>query len=515
MALKSKHPSISGLESISPPRKLFRFAWQELAWHFLPPLVYFVIMLGFSPYWDMFWIYSDEGFEVMKALLVSRGFSLFSQVWSDQPPLHTELLALIFRINGPGVFAARLLTLCFTCLLIWALVQMVRLAWSNWAALAAAVFLLLLPAFPSLSVAALTGQPALALACVSLLGLFYWHRRPSWFVLVFSGSLMGLSLLTKAFTGILIPIFGGVFLFVEHRTQPHPRNLWRTLWPALVWGSSILLSALGLSLLLVGPENLWQLIQPHVAAARSTAYPSNEQLYSIWFYLRDAWTILLLAIAGIGIAFSQRRMWMAYPAVWMLAAMAVLSIYRPIWSHHQLLVTIPAAMLAGGAAAEGVRWLAGQLKGGSILHRESILYGSTLVLALITLAVRWPDVVSQFEVPGDMSAEPRSAYEDRVMRRINEYAPQTRWMVTDLPMYAFRAGLLTPPNLAVISWKRLAARDLTEAEILETIQELEPEQILFGRFRFDQVEDYIQEDYFPVLEREDQLKLYIRKDLLK
>ena len=207
------------LESTPSTGRYARFSWQELAWHILPPLIYFVIMLAFSPYWDLFWIYSDEGFEVMKALLVSRGYPLYSQVWSDQPPLHTFLLALIFRINGPGVFAARLLTLCFTCLLIWAVVQMLRRAWSNWAALAAAILLVLLPTFPLLSVAALVGQPALALACVSLLGLFYWHQRRSWIVLVLSGIVMGLSILTKVFTGLLIPVFGAVLLAVEYFSQ--------------------------------------------------------------------------------------------------------------------------------------------------------------------------------------------------------------------------------------------------------------------------------------------------------
>jgi len=67
----------------------------------------------------------------------------------------------------------------------------------------------------------------------------------------------------------------------------------------------------------------------------------------------------------------------------------------------------------------------------------------------------------------------------------------------------------------VISWKRLAAGDLSEADILATIQEFEPEQVLFGRFEFIGVEAYLQDRYFPVLEREDQLKLYVRKDLLK
>jgi 4-amino-4-deoxy-L-arabinose transferase-like glycosyltransferase len=463
----------------------------------------------------MFWIYSDEGFVLMKALLVAKGYPLYTQVWSDQPPLHTDLLALIFRLNGPGVFAARLLTLCFTCLLIWAVVQIVRRAWSNWAALAAAIGLVFLPTFPMLSIAALVGQPALALACVGLWGLIVWHQRRSGYLLILSGIVMGLSVLTKAFTGLVIPVFGVVFLFVEYFSQPHPKRLINTFRPALVWGFSTGLSVLGLSLLLVGPGNLGQLVQPHVAAAQSNSYPPNEQLYSIWFYLKDAWPILLLAIAGTLMAFRQRRTLMLYPAAWMVITALSLSFYRPIWSHHQLLVTVPAAMLAGGAAAEGLAWLARKWRGGWKIYQDNTLPAVALGLLALTLVVRIPDLVNQFQRTGDTLSEPRAAYEDRVMRRINQYAPDTHWMVTDLPMYAFRAGLLTPPNLAVISWKRLAAGDLNETEILETIQELEPEQILLGRFQFDQVEAFMQEGYFPVLEREDQLKLYIRKDLLK
>ncbi len=515
MAAKPLDPSPTITETPTRATRLARFSWPELAWHILSPLVYFVAMLAFSPYWDMFWIYSDEGFVLMKALLVSRGYPLYTQVWSDQPPLHTDLMALLFRLNGPGVFAARLLTLCFTCLLIWAVVQIVRRAWNNWAALAAALGLVFLPTFPMLSIAALVGQPALALACVSLSGLIAWHQRRSEHFLILSGIAMGLSVLTKAFTGLVIPVFGIVLLIIEYSSQPHPKRLINIFKPALIWGFSTGLSILGLSLLLVGPANLGQLIQPHIAATQSSNYPPNEQLYSIWFYLKDAWPVLLLAIAGAVMAFHQRKMLMLYPAVWMVITALILSFYRPIWSHHQLLVTIPAAMLAGGAAAEGLGWLVRKRHGGRKIHQDNILPAVALGLLMLTLVVRLPDVVNQFQRTGDTLGEPRAAYEDRVMRRINQYASDTHWMVTDLPMYAFRAGLLTPPDLAVISWKRLAAGDLTETDILETIHKLEPEQILLGRFQFDQVEAFIQESYFPVLEREDQLKLYIRKDLLK
>ncbi len=67
---------------------------QNLAWHIIPPGVYFLFLLRWYPYWNSYWIYSDEGFNLMKALLVNRGYTLYSQIWSDQPRLFTHLLAL-------------------------------------------------------------------------------------------------------------------------------------------------------------------------------------------------------------------------------------------------------------------------------------------------------------------------------------------------------------------------------------------------------------------------------------
>jgi hypothetical protein len=55
-------------------------------------------------------------------------------------------------------------------------------------------------------------------------------------------------------------------------------------------------------------------------------------------------------------------------------------------------------------------------------------------------------------------------------------------MVTDLPIYAFRAGLPVPPELAVFSTKRVAAGDLNERYLLEIIDRYNPKLILWGRF---------------------------------
>jgi hypothetical protein len=66
----------------------------------------------------------------------------------------------------------------------------------------------------------------------------------------------------------------------------------------------------------------------------------------------------------------------------------------------------------------------------------------------------------------------------------------------------------------VISWKRLAAGDLNEKEILNTLLTLKPEQVLFTRFQFNALNKYLADNYDLVLEREDnKTRLYIRKDL--
>ena len=64
---------------------------------------------------------ADEGYELMKAFLVSLGHPLYYEVWNDQPPLHTELLALLFRVFGPSAYVGRLLSVGFAMVLVGSL----------------------------------------------------------------------------------------------------------------------------------------------------------------------------------------------------------------------------------------------------------------------------------------------------------------------------------------------------------------------------------------------------------
>jgi hypothetical protein len=79
-------------------------------------------------------------------------------------------------------------------------------------------------------------------------------------------------------------------------------------------------------------------------------------------------------------------------------------------------------------------------------------------------------------------------------------------------MYAFRVQKPVPPNLATFSQKRLATGSLTEEDVLQAMQQYQPEQVLMARFEIPALEDYLQENYTLVLSREF-FRLFIRNDI--
>lgn len=479
----------------------------------LPPLAYYLLVERFFRYWDMFWIYSDESFNLIKAWLVMHGYRAYQHFWSDQPPLLNYLLSGLFRITGPDVHASRLLILAISCLLIAAVGVYVRLAWGRLHALACMLLLPLLPSFVYLSVSTLVGQPSIALAMLSMLAIAAWHRQRRSLYLLVSAVLMACSLLTKLFTGFLLPVFGLGLVLAEAPAFWNSRQWLPALKPAITWCAALLVTLALIGAFTLSPEALPQLFGTHLQAANSDPDAPVMQLNTINYHLQPATFILGLSLVGSLFTLRQRRWLMLYPLAWMVSAFGVLQFVRPVWSHHQLLVTVPAAMLAGCAAGEAVQFLTHK----DILQarklRSALLPAAITLLLAIVLVQRVPPTLTLFRMPGSAAPEARQSFESKLMKRIQRYAPRTRWLLTDMPMFAFRAGLLTPPETAVITWKRVASGNLSEQELIAAVEKYQPEQVLLARFKFPLLRDYLQQDYFIDLEREDGTALYIRNDL--
>jgi len=90
----------------------------------------------------------DEGFELVKAFLCNRGYHLYTEIWSDQPSLYTQILSALFAVTGNSVFFARLLSLIFSFGLLSAVFDLVRHGSGPVAAWCAAVILATSPILP-------------------------------------------------------------------------------------------------------------------------------------------------------------------------------------------------------------------------------------------------------------------------------------------------------------------------------------------------------------------------------
>ena len=486
--------------------------WGNLLLPILVALIFFAFTFSYYPFREKLQFDSDEGLNLMRSMLVALGHPLYQEVSSDQPPLFNQLLAILFRVTGFEVNPARMLVLLFSTLLVWACAQFLQLTSGKLAAIFFLPLVIMVPQFLRLSTSVMIGVPSIALAVASMAFVVFWHQKRRGFWLVLSGFALALSVLIKLFTGFVAPIFLiGITasVYLDGRGEGFS---WKMLRPAFIWSVSFAILALLLGFALVGPHNLSAITSPHIAA------PVTEDLagssYTINAHLRAAVPLLILGILGAGVLV-YRRNWLAlYPLGWAALAYGLFSFYSPVFYHHQLLITIPGAMLAAAGVGEGLSSLI-RLKFPTDLVRVQTWLGAAALVGFGLVSVLYAPMLDR-----ELMNSPRitdfslkaTAGKLRVLRTMGEYIDQTNWIMTDMPMYAFRVGRPVPPNVATFSSKRLATGSLTEEDILAAMHDYQPEQVLMARFEIPALETYLQENYTLILSVEF-FRLFLRNDI--
>ena len=202
-------------------------------------------MVLFHPFRETFQQDTDEGINLIKAVLVMEGHQITGDIASDQPPLLSDLLAIVFDWTGVSVNVGRFVILLFSALLLGAAGLAAEIAWGRATSMLVYLMMILLPNFMLASVSVMIGQPAIALAMVAMLFVFLWHRDRKWPWLMLAGLLMSLSLMMKIFTVFLIPIFGiGLLVgqWVILRGTAKGISYWVQLFkPAFIFSMSLVL----------------------------------------------------------------------------------------------------------------------------------------------------------------------------------------------------------------------------------------------------------------------------------
>jgi len=450
----------------------------------------------------------------MKSMLVVKGFPLYTQIWSDQPPFFTYALALMFKIIGFEVNAGRVFVLFLSSILLGSAFLFLQRVWSNWHAIAGAILIILLPHYLRLSVSNMVGLPALAFALLSLSTLVIWHQQRNQIWLVLSAFVLSLSLLTKIFTGLLIPIFLIGLLIGEYKQKDSPKGWISRLSPILIWCGVLVGSTLSLAIMFVGPKNLTQLVMPHLVASNSRMTDIIFDSMPIEWHLQGSLLILSLGIIGVIIAIIKRSWLSFYLISWMGVSYLLLTNYSPVWYHHQLIITIPAAMLGGIAVGEVAYATFGIKRHYELPTYVKLLLISGALIFLVALITRFQAIIYEYNQKSSQRFVESGtlSVDERILKRMSTHANETNWVFTDLPIYPFRVGLKVPPELGVISAKRILTGTLTEEKILSILQERQPEQILLGRFEYPSMDEYIERNYKLLFSMEGK-RLFLRNDL--
>ncbi|MCX6071812.1 MAG: hypothetical protein NTU91_13315 [Chloroflexi bacterium] len=453
---------------------------------------FMLVILLFLPFRFKFEFDPDEGIQLIKAFLYTKGYALQTEIYSDQPPVFTVVLSTLFRIFGPEVLVARLAVLAFSCLLLTAGAHYLKLFHGQLHYLVALLFLITLPGYPELSVSAMIGLPSMSLAMVSVLALGVWHRRSGRGWLLLSALALALSTLTKAFSLILMPIFALAIVASVVKRGAEGRFSVRALWPAAAWLGVVISLQLVLLLALIGPTGWDQLIGVHLAAQDET-FEARKAVEA----LRATWPMLLLALVG-GWRSLVRRSWSGLVLTgWLILGLVALFVNQPAWWHQHILATIPAAMLAGITVADCLLYLRGRGKTLWPPDRRAALSLLGILVAVGYLAFRIPGHLEAYKakLPNLVDDGELRVRDYEVLAAMAKADPEGGLIVTDRPMFAFRSEREIPPELAVFSRKMLSTGWLTEDEVIAAIRRYDPRVVLFGRFDLPKVRSFVQGQY--------------------
>jgi hypothetical protein len=448
----------------------------------------------------------DEGFNLMKSDLVSAGYRLYAQIWSDQPALFTHMLAWWQQLFGDSDAAARVLVLLMTSV---GLASVGRLAtWSadgrSGAGLLAVLLLIGGRSYPKLSMAVMIGLPAISTALASVvLWRFATTQRHGWALAVPAGALFACSMQIKLFTFMMIPFALTTFFVAARQRSLSVRHclahvaLWTLALASVTW--------------LIGPwrEPAWkqQLVTTHLKTGLSTDDTQADALRSIVMrFLEDAPLMLatFVAIAVMGHAGFRRC---APQLVWMGCSVAVLSQANPLWGHHRVMFSIPASMIAGICLHQVIVSRGGVRK---------VLRGDwSARCALVAAGLALGNGAAQVGVSAFTLGRGDDTHDALVVQRLREINARgnVRWIISDDPHIVRAAGLLVPPETAVLSLKRLQ-RDLTEERFAEIIASYRPPAILLARHTYrDAFVARITEGFQETLSRKKgRIRLFERSD---
>ncbi len=260
--------------------------------------------------------------------------------------------------------------------------------------------------------------------------------------------------------------------------------------------------------------NTQSLIQTHLGTATREAFKNEPGHVALGHaVMRDYDLVILAAVGGI-FALRRRTPKFVFPFVWLASELVVRSWHRPFWPFHWLHIAVPMAWLGSLAIGELVALI--KLTTWSDVVRFPYKGAWVVVVFSVLLSVFLVELPAKIERntafirhPPDRTAEWNAV---KVMK---EYEARTRWVFAEDGLFAFHAGMLVPPEIAVLSTKRLRAGLITQEQLLEILKRYHAEQVVTSRGMFGEgIMSYVREHYELKYEAGN-IKVFVQKNLFK
>ena len=484
----------------------------------LLPLAFIAFILLMVPFGVVFDYNLDEGFELMRAYLQNQDLLLYRDIWSDQPPLFSQLLRSWLWLLGNSIFYARLLILIFASSLLYFFNRTLAIVFDQITALVGSLLLLLTRDFLPFSVQVKVDMPALSLGMASIFcllnGLHHKSGKIRHSSLMVSGLLLGFAIQIKLYVVLLlfVSLLYILPIFIQNYRNHESRK--QILKALFYW----LFSFLGCSFILTvgfyswfGAPILDQLIGSHLQAEEHFIQLNFVRL--IQQASRIDISFWLLSGAGLCVLFSSERWRIVFPILWCAVCLGIFYDHTPLWPHYYLLLAMPMAWIASALFF----WVKQQLQNAKqtslclgvgkrqLMRLLSFLALTLMGIVLISHVLINLKVLARGQHPIQSSGNP---VKEEILANVVGFSDQTHWLATDRAMFGFRANLKVPPEIAVLSRKRVLTQGFDGEDFLHIIKRYHCEQVLIGRFvdqRFDKpflanaaLSTYLQDNYVDI-----------------
>lgn len=433
-------------------------------------LVSFLLMEGFVRLPTAVQIGADEGFELVKATLCLKGRHLYTEVWNDQPPLHTFLVTQLLKRVSTSILVPRLLTVSFSVLLLASIFATVLRVNGLWAAGVTTGLIIASPGFLELSSSCMLEIPALATAVTSLCLLLVgpqtqWRLRE-----ILAGVLFGLAIQMKLVPVVYVSLAA---LIVHLQCRQMKTDARRTLKSLAVLGTAMVFTCVVADLLIDGGAYLLHFQQAwtsHFASAKSFDYGSADEHPFEWTVVVKNWDATVPAVLGLAVLLRQtRKMHHAFlPLAWLALSFTVFAVHKPWWPYYYIHTAIPLCW-CGGIGIVSMCELCKARK-----NWPAIVAASLAGLC----AASWMGARLYLQV-ADLRRSPQT-YSSPVIAQMRRFQPVAEWLYADRPVYSFHSGIPMVPTLAVVPLKRLWSGEMTNARITEELAKYRPGLILLA-----------------------------------